>query len=191
MIDINVMEPHPRPESVLEKVMRFTPAAVSLAVVLAVTSSGSVGQKPSPLDPRSISWSERGAAVLADGKLDQATDAFETSLALDPRNRGAFIGLAQVAHAQGLPGKEIRLYDEALLLDPQDVNVLQAQGSAMIARGAIESARGNLAKIKTVCKKGCDAANRLAKAITTNVPAPRIVSTIELKPVPSGAPVKQ
>jgi tetratricopeptide (TPR) repeat protein len=185
------MEPHSRPESLLEKMMRFTPAAVSLAVVFAITSSGTMGQKPNPLDPRSIQWSERGGAALAAGKLDDATDAFETSLALDPRNRGAFIGLAQVAHAQGLPGKEIRFYDEALLLDPQDVNVLHAQGTAMLARGAVESARGNLAKIKTVCKKGCDAANRLARAITTNVPAPRMVSTTDLKAVPSDAPVKE
>lgn len=172
--------------------MRFTPAAVSLAVLVAVTSSGSIGQKSHPLDPRSVAWSERGGAALADGKLDQATDAFETALALDPRNRGAFIGLAQVAHAQGLPGKEIRFYDEALLLEPNDVNVLQAQGVAMISRGAMESARGNLAKIKSVCKKGCDAANRLTRAIATNVPAPRIVSTTDLKPLPpSGAPVKE
>jgi len=191
VIDTGIMEPHPRPETLLEKTMRFTPAAVSLAIVLAITSSGSIGQKPSPLDPRSISWSQRGAAALAAGGLDLATDAFETALALDPRNRGAFVGLAQVAHAQGLPGKEIRFYDEALLLDPQDVNVLQAQGVAMLSRGAVESARGNLAKIKTVCKKGCDAASRLASAITTNVPAPRIVSTSELKPVASGAPVKE
>ncbi|HEX7874242.1 MAG TPA: tetratricopeptide repeat protein, partial [Sphingobium sp.] len=93
--------------------MRFTPAAVSLAVLLAVSSSISHGQKPSSLDPRSIQWSERGVAAFAGGNLDGATDAYETSLALDPRNRVAYVGLAQIAQSQELPGKAIRYYDEA------------------------------------------------------------------------------
>lgn len=171
--------------------MRFTPAALSLALLFAMTSSGSMGQKPSPLDPRSLAWSAQGSAALAAGKLDAATDAFEAALTLDPRNRTAFVGLAQIASTQGLQGKAIRLYDDALALDPRDVASLQAQGEAMLAKGAIESARGNLAKIKAVCAQKCDAATRLASAIQSHVPAPRIVSTSELKPVPQAQAVKE
>jgi Tfp pilus assembly protein PilF len=173
--------------------MRFSPAAVSLAVLLAISSSVGVGQKPTPADPRSVSWAQRGAASLASGKLDQATDAFETALALDPRNRNAFVGLAEVAHAQSLPGKEIRFYDEALQLDPQNVALLQAQGVAMLSRGAVESARANLAKIKENCKSRCDAADKLASAIASNkVQPPRMVSTSEVAPAGApGKPVKE
>lgn len=172
--------------------MRFTPAAVSLAVLLAVTSSVSLGQKPASIDPRSLQWSERGVTAFAAGNLDGATDAFETSLVLDPRNRNAFVGLAQVAEAQKLPGKAIRYYDEALSFDPKDVTTLRAQGLAMLEKGALESARGNLARIKENCKGRCEAADQLASAIATRgVAPPRIVASSDLTPVPTGAPIKE
>jgi cytochrome c-type biogenesis protein CcmH/NrfG len=171
--------------------MRFTPAAVSLAVLLAVTSSVSLGQKPVSIDPRSVHWSEKGAAAFTSGNIDGAIDAYETALVLDPRNRNAFAGLGQVAQAQKLPGKAIRYYDEALSLDPKDVTVLREQGLAMLEKGAVESARGNLARIKDSCKARCESADQLASAISSNASAPaRIVATSELKPVPTGTPVK-
>lgn len=171
--------------------MRFTPAAVSLAVLFAVTSSVSIGQKPSSLNARSVQWSERGVSAFAAGNLDGATDAYETALALDPRNQVAFVGLAQIAQAQSLPGKAIRYYDEALSLDPKDVNSLQQQGIAMLEKGAVESARGNLAKIKQSCKT-CDAADRLASAIASNnVAPPRIVAASEVKTAPNAATIKE
>jgi cytochrome c-type biogenesis protein CcmH/NrfG len=171
--------------------MRFTPAAVSLAVLFAVTSSVSHGQKPVTLNPGSIQWSERGVAAFTAGDMMGATDAYETALVLDPRNRIAFVGLAQIAQTQNLPGKAIRLYDEALSLDPRDVTSLQAQGLAMLEKGAVESARGNLARIQENCKTRCTAADRLASAIASNgVAPPRIVSTSELKPVPGAATVR-
>lgn len=183
------MAPPDRPETFLEIVMRFTPAAVSLAVVLAVTSSASIGQKPSPIDARSLGWMQRGEAAFASGAYDQAIDAYETALVLDPRNRGAFVGLARVARAQGLPGKAIRYYDDALRLEPRDVAALQAQGMAMLAKGAVESARGNLDRIKKTCKNRCEAADKLAGAIAGS--SARMVSTSELKPAIASAPVKE
>ena len=39
------------------------------------------------------------------GNLDGATDVLETSVAVDPRNRAAFLLLAQVAESRHLPGK--------------------------------------------------------------------------------------
>ncbi len=147
--------------------MRFTPAAVSLAVVLALTSSVSIGQKPDPIHPQSLMWLQQGQAALGAGAYDKAVDAFETALVIDPRNRNAYLGMAQVSRARQLPGKAIRFYDEALRLNPQDVATLQAQGQAMIAKGAIASARGNLAKITALCKSGCEAATQLGSAINS------------------------
>lgn len=171
--------------------MRFTPAAVSLAVLLAVTSSVSMGQKPTVIDARSMTWSDTGIAAFAAGNMDGATDAYETALVLDPRNRVAYVGLAQVAQTQDLPGKAIRYYDEALSLDPKDVDILKAQGVAMLKKGAVESARGNLARIQQDCKERCTAADQLASAIASNGAAPpRIVSASEVKALPSNAPVK-
>ncbi|HEX7858605.1 MAG TPA: tetratricopeptide repeat protein [Sphingobium sp.] len=181
----------PQRESVLEVLMRFTPAAVSLAVLLAVSSSISHGQKPTSIDSRSVQWAERGAAAYTAGNFNGATDAYETALALDPRNSVAFVGLARIARSQDLPGKAIRYYDEALDLDPKDVTILQQQGVAMLEKGAVESARSNLARIKESCKSRCTAADELAAAIASNSAQPqRIVATSELKPVPTGAPLK-
>lgn len=172
--------------------MRFTPAAVSLAVLLAVTSSASLGQKTASLDPRSIQWSDKAGAAFTAGDLDGATDGFETALVLDPRNRTAFIGLARIAEAQKLPGKAIRFYDEALSLDPKDVAALRAQGLAMIEKGALASARSNLARIKDICRNGCEAANQLSSAIASSgVAPPRIVASSDAKPGPAGAPFRE
>ncbi len=171
--------------------MRFTPAAVSLAILFAVTSSVSLGQKPASIDPRSVQWSDRGGAAFTAGNFDGATDAYETSLVLDPRNRASFIGLAQVAEAQKLPGKAIRYYDEALSFDPKDVVALRAQGLAMLEKGAVESARANLAKIKENCKSGCAAADQLASAIASHGAAPKVVASSDAKPGPGGVAVKE
>lgn len=172
--------------------MRFTPAAVSLAVLFAITSSVSIGQRPSSLNPRSVQWSERGVAAFAAGDLDGATDAYESALALDPRNRVAFVGLAQIAQKQDLPGKAIRYYDEALSLDPKDLTSLQQQGLAMLEKGAVESARGNLARIRENCRGACAPADQLASAIASNhVAPPRIVAATDLQPSPTGAPVHE
>ena len=99
--------------------MRFTPASIALAVVLTTVSSVGLSQKPdSQISPQSVEWQKAGEAAHKAGNLEGATDALESALAIDPRNRAAFVELAEVARAQGLQGKAIRLYKEALQLDP-------------------------------------------------------------------------
>ena len=113
---------------------------------------------------------EQARGLKAAGNLDGATDVLETSVAVDPRNRAAFILLAEVADARGLPGKAIRLYREALLLDPNDTRALRGQGEALVQRGAVARAKDNLAKIKTLCKSDCADATALAAQIAKGHP---------------------
>ena len=82
------------------------------------------------------------------GNLDEADDLLETALAVDPRNRGAYIALGRVAQAQHLPGKAIRFYREALRLEPNDLNALAGQGEAMVQTGAVERAQANLERVQ-------------------------------------------
>jgi len=90
---------------------------------------------------------------------------------VDPRNRAAFVSLGQVAEERGLPGKAIRLYREALLLEPNDVSALKGQGEALVAKGAVARAKDNLAKIRTLCgKAGCADATVLAATIAKGPP---------------------
>lgn len=149
-----------------ENIMRFTPAAVALSLLLATVSSTGIGQPVRmAVDPVSQALVDEGAAEQQAGKLDDAIGLFEAALAVDPGNRNAYVALAQVASAQGLPGKAIRFYREALRLDPNDVAALAGQGEAMVQRGAVEKARRNLVRIEAICTTGCNEAGRLLAVI--------------------------
>ena len=149
--------------------MRLTPPAIAIAVLLATVSSVSHGQRPdSQIDSRSLMLLRMGQAEAAAGRYDPATDALESALAVDPKNRTAFLALAEVAKKQGLPGKAIRLYREALLIEPNDVVALAGQGEALVAKGAVTKAKENLAKVKTLCLSTCPEQVTLAAAIDKN-----------------------
>lgn len=151
--------------------MRTSTVALAAALAVVSISTSLRGQKPeTAIDARSVQLLEQGRALKAAGNLDGATDALETAVAVDPRNRAAFVALAQVAEARDLPGKAIRLYREALLLEPNDVAALRGQGQALVAKGAVTRARENLAKIRTLCKGACGDATALAAVIAKGPP---------------------
>ena len=152
--------------------MRFSPAALAVAFAALSISTSLHGQRnAAPVDPRSMALLQQGRQAAAAGNLDGATDLMETALAVDPRNRAAFLDLAVVAKRQGLPGKAIRLYREALSIEPNDLVALTGQGEALVAKGAMEAARENLARIKTLCgKKPCPDATTLAAVIAKGPP---------------------
>jgi tetratricopeptide (TPR) repeat protein len=159
-----------RPQ-VLEIIMRFGPVAVALSLTLATASSVCLGQRPdSQIDPRSLSLLRSAQTAIAAGRLDDAEDLLETALAVDPRNRAAYIEIGQVARRQGLPGKAIRMYGNALALEPNDLVALAGQGEAMMQRGAVVRAKANLAKIQGLCKKGCVQLSELSAAIAKGPP---------------------
>ena len=151
--------------------MRFTPVAIAASLALVSISTSLHGQRPDDqIDARSLALLQQGKAAQAAGNLDGATDLLETAVTVDPRNRQAFIALANVAEARGLPGKAIRLYREALLLEPNDIDALTGQGEAMVAKGAVERARQNLTRVKTLCKGACPQATTLASVIAEGPP---------------------
>ncbi|HWH17039.1 MAG TPA: tetratricopeptide repeat protein [Allosphingosinicella sp.] len=151
--------------------MRLTPITLSVALVIATMASAGHGQKPdNQINPRSIALLQEGEALSASGRYNEAIDLMETALAVDPRNRAAYIALARVAQAQKLPGKAIGLYAEALKLEPNDVNALAGQGEALVQRGAVDRARQNLEKVKAACRAQCPQATTLAAAIAKGPP---------------------
>jgi Tfp pilus assembly protein PilF len=48
------------------------------------------------------------------GRVDSAIGWYETALAVDPRNRAAYVGMARAVQTQGLNGKAISFYTEEL-----------------------------------------------------------------------------
>jgi cytochrome c-type biogenesis protein CcmH/NrfG len=169
----------------LEMFMRFSPRAITLALVLATVSSVGHGKRPDrDISASSITLMNEGKSALAAQKFEAAVDALEASLAIDPRNREAFITLAQVARQQGLPGKAIRLYREALIIEPNDVAALSGQGEAMVQKGALMKARENLTRITQLCPTVCGEQKLLAAAIEKGAAAPMVsVQAVQPKPV--------
>lgn len=152
--------------------MRFTSVSVAIALATVSISTSLHGQRPDDqIDPRSVALVERAKAARTTGNLAGANDLLETAVVVDPRNRQAFVILAEVARAQELPGKSIRFYREALSIEPNDAAALRGQGEALVSKGAIERAKENLAKIKTLCgEKACGDATVLAAAIAKGPP---------------------
>ncbi len=167
--------------------MRFSPVAIAMSMTLLVVSSGAVGQKADDqINPKSMALLAEGQSELTAGNLAAANDALETALAIDPRNRAAFVALGRVAQAQQLPGKAIRMYFEALSLEPNDLNALSAQGEAMVQKGALERARANLARIKALCKSECAPATQLAAVIAKGPPPAVVAAQNNAKVPPKG-----
>ena len=156
----------------MEFLMRLTPIALSVALMAATMASTGYGQRPDDqIDPRSAALVAEAQQLSAAGRHNEAIDLLETALAVDPRNRIAYIALGRVAQTQRLPGKAIRLYADALRLEPNDVNALGGQGEAYMQRGAVERARANLARVRTLCADPCPQAQQLAAAIERGPPA--------------------
>lgn len=152
--------------------MRLLPIAFSLAVAAATMASAGYGQKPDDqIDPQSTALVEQARGLTTAGQHNEAIDLLETALAIDPRNRGAYIALGRVAQAQRLPGKAIRHYGDALRMEPNDVNALAGQGEAFVQRGAVDRARRNLEQVRTLCNAPCPQADQLAAVIQRGPPA--------------------
>lgn len=117
--------------------------------------------------PRSVQLEGQARQLIAAGKLEQAEDVLETALAVDPRNRGAFVDIARVAERQHLFGKAIRMTNKALEMEPNDPDAIAIQGEAMVEMGATAMAQANLQKLQTICGgRACPQFAQLSAAIT-------------------------
>ncbi|WP_167071872.1 tetratricopeptide repeat protein [Sphingomonas vulcanisoli] len=164
--------------------MRFSAPALALSLALATLSSSSMGQRPdTQIDARSLALLGQAQAAYKAGNFASAEDLLETALAVDPRNRAAYVTMGEVATAQQLPGKAIRFYREALTMEPNDTAALSGEGVAMVQKGALDPAKANLARIRTLCKADCPPAVTLAAAITKGPPA-TLVAAQNAKVVP-------
>ena len=169
--------------------MRLTPIALSVALAAATMASTGFGQRPDDqIDPRSTALVQQASQLSAAGQANQAVDLLETALAVDPRNCGAYIALGRIAQAQRLPGKAIRLYGQALRLEPNDVAALGGQGEAYVQRGAVERARANLARVRTLCGQACPQAQQLAAVIERGPPADVLAAQRPEQGAPSEGP---
>ena len=157
--------------------MRLLPIVIVLGLAASTATTPVLGQLPdSQINPRSVALLKQGEAHLAAGRFSDADDSIETALAVDPRNRAAFVALGRVAQRQKLFGQAIRFYNKALALEPNDLDALSAQGTAMVELGAIARAQANLVRVQKICTKGCVQATTLSAAIARG---PTVVAVIK------------
>lgn len=166
--------------------MRYTPAALALSLLAAVTASVSLSAPPVPLDPRAALLVADGRKALAAGDANAAIDAYEAALVFQPSHVAILLNLAEATRKQGLQGKALRYYREVLTIEPANVYALSGEGMALAEKGAVERARRNLARLEQLCGGTCAPAKELAAAIQQG-PAPQMVTAeaVQAKPVVS------
>lgn len=153
--------------------MRFTPASILLASAFALSASSGIGKQvtaPAAPSARAAQWILKGQEAMAADNVSAARDAYETALLLAPQDPGIYLALGKIARIQKVPGKAIRYFTRAQELDPNNQTAIQGAGLAMMDKGATESARETLAKLRTVCKTNCASAEPLVAAIAAGAP---------------------
>lgn len=170
--------------SLREQLMRYTPAALALSLLAAVTASVSLSAPATPLDPRAAVLVAEGRKALAAGDANAATDAYEAALVIQPGHVAILLNLAEASRKQGLQGKALRYYREVLEADPGNVFAISGEGIALVEKGAVERARRNLARLEQICGAGCVPAKDLAAAIQQG-PAPQMVTAEAVQAKPS------
>jgi tetratricopeptide (TPR) repeat protein len=153
-----------------ELIMRFAPAAAALSLALAVTSSVGFADNHKP-SPRAAALVAEGRAALEANDTQGAIDAFEAALTVDPGFTDVFLELASAARREGLQGKAIRYYREALARDPGNFAAISGEGEALVEKGALEKAKRNLALLKSKCGNECDETLALQATIRRGSPA--------------------
>ena len=167
-----------------ELLMRYTPAAIALSLLAAVTASVSYSAPPERLDPRASALLAQGHAALAEGRVNQAVDAYESALAVEPGSVTVLLDLAEATRGQGMQGKALHYYRDALDIDPGNLLAIAGEGEALAEKGAVEKARRNLARLQGLCGNNCDATRQLATAIAKEAAAPKVVTAEAVKPMP-------
>lgn len=150
--------------------MRFAPAAAALSLVLATTASVGWSAERDP-SPRAGVLIAEGQAALEAGDTQKAIDAYEAALTVDPGYTPLLVYLAEVARADELQGKAIRYYREALAREPRNLAAIAGEGEALVEKGAVEKARGNLAKLESLCGDVCPETQALSATIAAGPPA--------------------
>jgi len=163
--------------------MRYYPAALALSLLAGVTASVGYTAAPQPVDPRAAALIAQGRSDLVSGKLNQAIDAYEAALTIQPGSVSILLDLADATRRQGLQGKALHYYREALEADPQNLAAISGEGAALVEKGAVEKARRNLSRLQGMCGENCEATRSLAAAIAKG-PQPHVITAQAVTPDP-------
>ena len=132
----------------------------------------------------------QGEALLAAGKFVEADDAFETALAVDPRNRAAFVGMARVAAAsRSCSARRSASPTRRWRWSRTTSTRWRSRARRWSSSARSPRARDNLAKLQKLCPKRLPAGDRAcrrrsaagrASPRSSRRPAPRPTSSAAL-----------
>lgn len=157
--------------------MRFAPVAAVLSLFL-VTSASVTSAGDKVPNPRASILIEQGQEALASGDTQGAINAFEAAFAVDPAYTPIFLQLAEAARQDGLQGKAIAYYREALNRDPDNYAAISGEGEALVERGAVDKAQRNLSRLESLCGATCPETMALQQRIVAGPPARLAVETV-------------
>ena len=139
---------------------------IRIAALCAALIAPSLALAKTPAASPAAVLIRQAQAALAANKSTDALNIFESAAAVDPNNAAPYLGMAKAYEQLGLRGKALRYYREALTINPNDVDALEAQAIGMIARGKPEQARVDLDRLHKICLKGCTATARVEAALS-------------------------
>lgn len=163
--------------------MRYYPAALALSLLASISASAGFSATSRSADPRVAALLAQGRAGLAAGQIDAATDAFEAALTIQPGDVGVLLELAEATRRHGMQGKALHYYRLALANEPQNISAISGEGVALVEKGAVDRAKRNLTRLRTLCGEDCEATQALAAAISKG-PSPRVLTAEAIKPEP-------
>jgi tetratricopeptide (TPR) repeat protein len=92
------------------------------------------------LKPHPIYYNSLGIVLKAQGKIDEAIDAFTKALALNPNYAGMYHNLGNALRDKGKIDEAIEALNKALSLEPQYVEAYYNLGVTLYAKGQIDEA---------------------------------------------------
>lgn len=170
--------------SAKDLLMRYTPAAIALSLLVAVSSSAILSAPPQALDSRAERLMSEGRAAVSAGNLQNAIDAYEAALTVEPGNVSVLLALGDATRRTGMQGKALHYYRVALNADPRNLTAIAGEGVALAEKGATEKANRNLARLQSLCGQDCAEAQKVAAAIANGPSQQRVVTAEAVTPKP-------
>jgi len=119
-------------------------ASVVLLALLAATAHGAgddVADEFSVVnesDP--VEWNNKGVALYNEGKYDEAIQAYDEAIRLDPEMAMAWYNKGNALYVLGKYDEAIQAYDEAIRLDSEFASAWNNKGVALISQGKYDEA---------------------------------------------------
>jgi tetratricopeptide (TPR) repeat protein len=91
-------------------------------------------------------WNNMGLDLYAKGKYDEAVEAYDKAVEIDPEYAEAWYNKGGVLYLQGKYNEAIQAFDKAIEIDPQLLFTWEAKGNALKSLGRTAEANAAFAK---------------------------------------------